>query len=131
MYLDPMAALEAKYPGVVFVYMTGHADGTGLEGTLHKNNQQIRSWCVENNKWLFDFYDIECYDPDGNYYGDKSVDDECNYTDGSTSGNWATDWQDANPGKWYDCYSAHSKAINANLKAYAAWQLFSAIAKEF
>lgn len=128
-YLDPMAALELKYPGVVFVYMTGHADGTGLAGTLHKNNQQIRSWCIEKNKWLFDFYDIECYDPDGKYYGDKNVDDACNYKNGSTTKNWATEWQAANPAKWFNCGSAHSEPVNANMKAFAAWQLFSAIAK--
>ena len=41
-YLSPMNQLEADYPGVVFVYMTGHADGTGETGNLHLRNQQIR-----------------------------------------------------------------------------------------
>ena len=28
-YLTPMSELEVEYPGVTFVYMTGHADGSG------------------------------------------------------------------------------------------------------
>jgi hypothetical protein len=67
-YLSPMTQLELDYPGVTFVYMTGHADGNGETGNLHLRNQQIRNYCIANNKVLYDFYDIEIYDPDGNYY---------------------------------------------------------------
>jgi hypothetical protein len=42
-YLLPMAQLETDYPGVTFVYMTGHSDGSGEGGNLHARNQQIRS----------------------------------------------------------------------------------------
>ena len=125
-YLDAMNRLEQDYPNVTFVYMTGHADGSGLDGDVHLANMQIREYCEDNNKWLYDFYDIECHDPDGNYYGNLDVRDSCDY-DG---GNWAQEWQDANPGKWYDCGSAHSEPLNANMKAYAAWALFAAIASE-
>ncbi len=128
-YLSPMAELEGDYPGVTFVYMTGHADGTGLTGTLHLNNERIRDFCRDHGKWLYDFNDIENWDPDGEYYGDKNVDDACNYSSGEISGNWAREWQDAHPGEWYSCSSAHSEPLNANLKAYAAWRLFCAIAK--
>lgn len=110
-YLEPMVALEAKYFGDVFIYMTGHADGRGLEGTLHINTQQIRSWCIAHNKRLFDFYDIECYDPAGTYYGDSDP-----------KKNWALDWQVANPGKWYECYAAHSEPLNANESTGVACQ---------
>jgi hypothetical protein len=41
-YLTPMTQLETEYPGVTFVYMTGHADGTGEAGNLHQRNQQIK-----------------------------------------------------------------------------------------
>jgi hypothetical protein len=141
-YLTSMNALEAEYPDVVFVYMTGHSDGSGLEGNLHLRDKQIRDYCVANNKWLFDFYDIECYDPDGNYFGDKYVSDACNYdfngdqtTEGGESGpagedkNWAIDWQTAHPDGWWSCSSAHSQPLNANQKAKAAWQLFVAVAE--
>ncbi len=125
-YLDEMNQLEMDYPGVTFVYMTGHSDGSGLEGTLHQNNQHIRNFCVENDKVLFDFYDIECYDPDGNYYGDRHVSDDCSY-DG---GNWAIEWQNAHEQgvDWYDCDAAHSQPLNANQKAYAIWWLWARLA---
>ena len=42
-YLTPMTNLEITYPGVTFVYMTGHADGSGETGNLHLRNQQIRN----------------------------------------------------------------------------------------
>ncbi len=35
-----------------------------------------------NNKVLYDFYDIECYDPDDRYFGDQYVNDDCSYTGG-------------------------------------------------
>lgn len=125
-YLARMSALESDFPKVVFVYMTGHSDGGGLEGNLNLRDLQIRDFCEENNKWLFDFYDIECFDPDGTYYGDKHVDDACNY-DG---GNWALEWQARHLGQWWNCGSAHSQPLNANQKAKAAWQLWCAIADE-
>lgn len=125
-YLGLMTALEDDYPGVTFVFMTGHADGTGLEGNLHARNLQIRDFCEASGKWLFDFYDIECYDPDDEYFGDKRVDDACGY-DG---GNWALEWQAAHPDGYWDCESAHSEPVNANRKAMAAWRLWIALAAE-
>ena len=130
-YLNLMNGLEEGYPDVKFVYMTGHLDGGGVDGNLHIRNEQIRDYCKENNKILYDFADIETYDPDGTYYGDKIPNDGCYYDtdgDGTRDGNWAIEWQDAHPGEWYDCASAHSQPLNANLKAYAAWWLWARIA---
>jgi hypothetical protein len=126
-YLNQMNQLELDYSGVKFVYMTGHADGSGLEGDLHINNQQIRQYCIANNKILYDFYDIECYDPDGDYFGDKHVTDNCDYDGG---GNWALEWQVVHTEgvDWYDCSAAHSQALNGNRKAYAAWWLWARLA---
>jgi hypothetical protein len=129
-YLTPMTQLEQDYPDVTFVYMTGHADGSGESGNLHLRNQQIREYCIANDKALYDFYDIELYDPDGNYYGDKRVDDQCEYDsdgDGSRDANWATEWQIAHIEgvDWYSCSAAHSQPLNANRKAYAAWWLWA------
>ncbi len=125
-YLGLMSDLEIDYPDVRFVYMTGHTDGTGLSGNLHVRNQQIRDYCAANNKVLYNFEDIESYDPDGSYFGDKYVTDSCDY-DG---GNWAIEWQDSHQESvdWYDCSSAHSQPLNANLKAYAAWWLWAQLA---
>ena len=122
-YLAPMTALESLYPNVTFVYMTGHANATGLSGNLHLRNQQIRNYCIANNKVLYDFYDIECYDPDDSYFGDKYVNDDCSYT----GGNWAIEWQNTHVEgvDWYTCTAAHTQPLNANRKAYAAWWLWA------
>ena len=64
-YLDRMAALERDFPTVRFVYMTGHLDGSGANGSVHKRNEQIRSFCRSNGKILYDFADIESWDPEG------------------------------------------------------------------
>ena len=127
-YLTDMDQLENDCPDVSFVYMTGHLDGSRETGNLHIRNEQIRAYCEANDKILYDFADIESYDPDGVYYLPMRADDVCNYDSddsGSTDSNWAVEWQDANPDDWYDCYSAHSQPLNANLKAYAAWHLWA------
>ena len=132
-YLNLMSSLEDDFKNVKFVYMTGHLDGSGLTGNLHLRNEQIRNYCKSNKKILFDFADIECYNPDGDYFGDKKPDDGCFYDsngDGSREGNWATEWQSAHTEgtDWYNCSSAHSQPLNANQKAYAAWWLWAKIA---
>ncbi|HNT74164.1 MAG TPA: hypothetical protein PKH77_03985 [Anaerolineae bacterium] len=134
-YLAPMTQLELDYPGITFVYMTGHSDGSGEEGNLHQRNEQIREYCRANNKVLFDFNDFELYDPDGNYYGDKNVDDACNYDsdgNGSRDKNWAVDWQNSHTEgvDWYDCGCAHSDQapLNCNRKAYGIWALWASLA---
>lgn len=127
-YLNLMDGLETDYPDVSFVYMTGHLDGTGLDGNLHLRNEQIRNYCNEHIKILYDFANIETYDPDNTYFGDKIPNDNCDYdsnNDGTRDGNWAIEWQTAHPGEWYDCNCAHSQALNGNRKAYAAWWLWS------
>jgi hypothetical protein len=128
-----MSSLESDFPGVKFVYMTGHLDGTGLTGNLHLRNEQIRDYCKTNNKILFDFADIECYNPDGVYFGDKRPDDACSYDSngaGSARLNWAQQWQASHTEgvHWYTCSSAHSEPLNANMKAYAAWHLWARLA---
>lgn len=127
-YLTPMAQLEAEYPDVKFVYMTGHVD-IWNDANNKAANQMIRDYCNANDKILYDFADIERYDPDGNYY--EYVNDTCDYySDGTGSqrlGNWATQWQNSHTEgvDWYDCSSAHSEPLNANRKAYAAWWLWA------
>lgn len=144
-YLSNMNTLEQNYPNVKFIYMTGHLDGSGLTGTLHVRNEQIRTYCRNNNKILFDFEDIESYDPDGTYYGGKHPTDGCNYdynNDGITSqtgdpatpingdSNWAIAWQNSHTQNvdWFSCSAAHTQPLNANMKAYAAWWLWARLA---
>jgi hypothetical protein len=112
-YLGKMNYLETQYPNVIFVYMTGHLDGSGTSGTLYRNNNRIRSFCAANNKVLFDFADIESYDPGGNYYPDGS--DQCE---------WCATWCDA-----HDCpdcnYCAHSHCFNCYQKGKAFWWMLA------
>jgi hypothetical protein len=132
-YLDSMTALENYYTSVKFVYMTGHLNGDGIDGNTNQRNEQIRRYCRDNNKILYDFADIESYDPDGNFYLDKMANDNCDYDsdgDGSQDKNWAIDWQESHVENvdWYRCSAAHSQALNGNRKAYAAWWLWTSLA---
>ena len=133
-YLNLMNSLENDYPNVQFVYMTGHLDGSGASGTLNQRNNQIRQYCQTNNKTLFDFADIESWDPDGlTNYMLLDCNDNCDYdsdADGSRDKNWAIDWQNAHVENvdWYDCDAAHSQPLNGNRKAYAAWWLWARLA---
>lgn len=132
-YLSLMSSLESEFTRVKFVYMTGHLDGTGVNGNLNRRNEQIRSYCRNNRKILYDFADIESYDPDNRYYLDKAANDNCDYdsnNDGILDRNWAISWQQSHTLNvdWYDCPSAHSQPLNANRKAYAAWWLWARLA---
>jgi uncharacterized repeat protein (TIGR01451 family) len=106
--------------------MTGHVNGTGVDGRLNQRNEQIRAYCRANNKVLFDFADIESYDPDGAYFLDRGASDDCSYV----GGNWADEWCAANAGDplCASCSCAHSRALNCNLKARAFWWMLARIA---
>jgi hypothetical protein len=130
-YLTLMSTLEQDFPAVTFVYMTGHLDGTGNMGNLHQRNEQIRTYCRNNRKVLFDFADVESYNPDSAFFLDRGANDNCDYdsdANGSLDQNWAVEWQDAHPNEWYSCSAAHSQPLNGNLKAYAAWWLWARLA---
>ncbi|MCK5115801.1 MAG: hypothetical protein KAR44_04325 [Candidatus Aegiribacteria sp.] len=61
-YIDSMSVLENEYSGVTFVYMTGNAQSTGSEGyNRYLRNQQVRDFCENNSKILFDFADFDAW----------------------------------------------------------------------
>ena len=116
-YLDAMGRLEAGYPGVTFVYATGHTDGGGP--TLTADNQAIRDYVTAHGKVLYDFADIESWDPAGTHY--PATDDSCP---------WCADWCAAYP---EDCFElvgdcAHSHPFNCVLKGRAFWWLSARLA---
>jgi hypothetical protein len=137
-YLLPMSSLETSYPDVVFIYMTGHAPDPGemnpaIDTRTKDACRCIREYCLANNKVLYDFNDIEHYNPDGTFF--EFVSDSCQYyatNGGAATGNWATEWQDSHVQNtdWYSCSSAHSQPLNANQKAYAAWALWCRLAED-
>jgi hypothetical protein len=115
-YLEAMSQLEIDYPEVLFIYMTGHLDGGGPEGNLYQRNNQIRDYCAANDKVLFDFADIESWDPDGNWYPDES--------DGCA---WCSSWCTS-----HECpgcsYCAHSHCFNCYLKGKGFWWMMARVA---
>lgn len=115
-YLQAMNQLEQDFPGVAFIYMTGHTDGSGIDGNLNVRNNQIRDYCRSHGKILFDFADIESWNPDGVYYPDIS--DDCG---------WCSEWCANNtcPGCG-DC--AHSHCFNCYLKGKAFYWLLARLA---
>ena len=92
-----------------------------------------RTLLNRNSKILFDFADIESYDPAGNSFLDKRADDNCNYDtdgDGSRDGNWAKEWCNQHPNEcWYEGKCAHSQSLNCQQKGIAAWWLWTRLAK--
>jgi len=116
-YLDTMDAFETSYPGMRFILMTGHTDGGGA--TLQANNDQVRQYAADHGKVIFDFADIESWDPDGTYYPD--TDDSCP---------WCQPWCDANPGACPDppIGCAHSHSLICDLKGRAFWWMAARLA---
>ena len=130
-YLNLMNQLENNYPDVQFVYMTGHLDGSGTNGNVNARNAQIRQYCIANNKILYDFADIESYDPDGDVnFMALLANDNCDYDSNGDSirdSNWAIAWQSSHTEgvDWWPSGAAHSQHLNGNRKGYAAWWLWA------
>jgi len=124
-YFTGMDSLQKEYPGVVFVYMTGHTDGTGSSGQLHLRNERIRKWAADHNSWLYDFADMERFDPNGIDYLNLGVNDATDYNDG----NWSNEWTRQNPTQVNnDIVAAHTSALQGQIKTGAAWWLFARLA---
>lgn len=143
-YLDKMEALEGEYPQVQFVYMTAPLEGQGADGALKQSNDSIRTYCLNNNKILYDFADIEKYSPEDDVnYQHYGGDDACNYDpDGaspySRTANWAEEWIAANASELLttltsqtvadDCSFGHTHCLNCMQKGIAAWHLWIRLA---
>lgn len=130
-YLDLMDGLEKEFQKVTFIYMTGHLNGSGTDGNLNRRNEQIRAFCRKNGKTLFDFADIESYDPDGTVnYMALNAKDSCDYRDNGVVKNWADDWIKKNPnhGIALPGSAAHSKPLNGALKGRAFWWMMARLA---
>ena len=144
---DPRAA---EHP-VKFVFMTGHANGQGENDSSDSRNRLIRAHVAKYGRILFDFADIENYDPDDNYFLDKMLKDDLSYDsngDHHRDANWAVEYIARHPnnelsqlttGNNVSNYSgagscAHSNGpnnlarLNCVLKGRASWYLFARLA---
>jgi len=100
---------------VAFIFQTACSQKSDAANQIvYEQNQQIRRHCFDKGRMLFDFNDLECYDPDGNYYGDgnpdgsytdiRKLNDDLAYISDSTNtsiytgrGNWGIEWTNRNP----------------------------------
>ena len=141
-------ARAAAHP-VQFVYITGHANGGGENDSSDSRNMQIRNYCDSHDCILFDFADLENFDPDNNYFLDKLLQDDLDYdsdSNGCVDANWASEYLANHPGselwkltKGDGSYPgagscSHSNGpdndarLNCILKGRAAWYLFARLA---
>jgi len=123
-YLNVMNQFEIEYPGMRFIYFTGHTDGNPPGSTLWQNNDMVRQYVQTNHKVLFDFADIESYDPAGAFYNEAS--DFCD---------WCDDWCEDHPGN-FECQNLpttdddcdHAHGLQCTLKGQAFWWLMARLA---
>jgi hypothetical protein len=102
-----------------FIYQTGHTDGNPSYSRLKKHNKMIREYCKKNGKVLYDFADIESWDPEKNYYED-------NY-----NCSWCEEWCRNHPDECQnlpqECSGGvptgcpHTHGYNCYIKAKAYW----------
>jgi hypothetical protein len=100
---------------VTFVFQTA-CGSRSIERNpvIFAGNNIIREHCIKSNRVLFDFNDLECYNPDGAYFGDadqngnytnvRRLNDDLAYLSSNPGGsvhngcrNWGIDWNNANP----------------------------------
>ena len=124
-YLNTMRTFEStEYPNMRFILMTGHTDGGG--STLAYNNGLIRQFAISNNMVLFDFADIETYDPLGGGPYDNNGEGTCT---------WCADFCAAHPEYCTDLpsYCGHSNSpaearLFCKLKGNAFWWMMARLA---
>jgi len=120
-YIDVLTQLDSDYAEASFIYFTGHTDGEAPGSDLWRHNNMVRDHVDDQNKILFDFADIESYNPSGKFY--PTANDDCD---------WCDDWCTAHPSN-FECqdlpsYCAHTHSLQCTLKGQAFWWLMARLA---
>ena len=115
-YLDAMTMLENANPSITFVYMTSNAQADGSTGyNRWVNNEMVRQYCLDNNKILFDFADLDCYS-NGDYHTYE-------YTVGEETYNVPLEHPDFNGDE-----AGHTTYTSCEQKGRAFWWLVATLA---
>lgn len=123
---------------VTFIFMTGHPNpGNNLgEGNPKTLADIIVKNCIDKNQYCLDYYSIDSYDMEGNYWEDAGDNGDSE----AYGGNFYNDWQNAHKQgiDWFEnkkkpggevVFGAHNdQHITANRKAYAMWWILARIA---
>jgi hypothetical protein len=120
-YIDAMTQFENEFPAVRFIHYTGHTDGSAPGSDLWRHNDMVRQYVQDHQKVLFDFADIESYDPAGIFY-----------PNGSDACEWCDNWCTSHPTN-FECQSvpdscAHTHGLQCTLKGQAFWWLMARLA---
>lgn len=117
-YLDSMSTLETEYPSVTFVYMTGNAQNTGDEGyNRYQRNQQVRQYCQDNDKVLYDFADLDAWW----YNGSTSQWEHSTYT-------WSGSQVPVEHEEFHGDEAGHTTFESCRQKGRAVWWMLALIA---
>jgi hypothetical protein len=117
-YLDSMTVLESEYPDITFIYFTGNAQGTGSDGyNRWQRNEQVRDYCNANDKYLFDFADLDCwwYNPSSSSWEQHTY-------------SYSTYTIPAEHPQFYGDDYAHTTAESCYQKGEALWYMMALIA---
>jgi hypothetical protein len=115
-YIEAMASLETDNPDITFIYMTCNAQSDGENGfNRYTNNQLIREYCQTNNKWLFDFADLDAWS--------NGIQNTYEYVDGTTTHTIPLEHPDFNGNE-----AGHTTYSSCEQKGRAFWWLVSSLA---
>jgi hypothetical protein len=148
---------QRKVP-VTFVFQTACSQySPDRNKPLFIKNQKIREHCKKYNRVLFDFNDIECYNPDGEYFGDgdqkgnytgkNKLGDDLSYNAAGRKANWGLEWMKKNPNSeltklaadnictkcehsmgFHEGENKANSRLHCVLKGRAAWWLWARLA---
>ncbi len=156
LYINSMEKLIAEYPSKIFIFSTSNTDGSGESSETFLKNKKIKDYASENNKILFDFYDMEATNPSGESFSGKNVTWNLDYKKckeilgGSgiesilscSDKNWAEEWiaNDSNQNSNLfaltssisscpNSDSTDSRKLNCAIKGSSAWSMWVDIAQ--